>query len=415
MRRLTSRARSDRTAAPIARYVLPVPAGPIPNVTVFCPMASRVAPLPDGLGSDRAATMGDEVLPEHVRSSPGHALAHDADRLLDEATVEHLTPRDQFGELIDDARDLVDVGVRTGAVGDRDLVAARMDAGGEDALHDPEVLVAAAEQRGHQCRIDDSHGQDTAVTPDARRADGRRGRRSDAHRASVLLDGRPQSVPSVEGSPGGVLLRHGGSAPATRRCGDDGDGGRPCVLRAQHGRSEADRVPSGRDERVDLLRGPSTLRPDRDHDLPRQRVTQDVAQDVGQRVTQDVGQRCRTGHSDKSHRTDLCRTGRERPGRDRLIDRSESHTARLLERGRGDRAPALDDGLRSARIRPTLRALGDDGDEPIDTQLAGGAHGVLGATSLRERLGEHEPHPGRRRDDSVCAQPGTVTHELRVG
>jgi hypothetical protein len=166
-------------------------------------------------------------------------------------------------------------------------------------------------------------------------------------------------------------------------------------------------VPSGCDEPVDLLRGPSTLRPDRDHDLPRQRVAQDV--------TQDVGQRCRTGHGDEAHRTGLCRARRERPGRDRVIDRNESHAARLLERGGGDRAPALDDGLRSARVRPTLRALGDDGDEPIDPQLAGGAHGVLGATSLRERLGEHEPHPGRRRDDGVGAQPGTVAHELRVG
>jgi hypothetical protein len=40
MIRLTSRRDSADTAIAMARNVLPVPAGPIPNVTVFCRMAS---------------------------------------------------------------------------------------------------------------------------------------------------------------------------------------------------------------------------------------------------------------------------------------------------------------------------------------------------------------------------------------
>ena len=71
MMRFTCLSRKAATAAATARYVLPVPAGPTPMVTVCFRMALTYSLLADGLGLDGPALAGDA---DHILGQLADAL-----------------------------------------------------------------------------------------------------------------------------------------------------------------------------------------------------------------------------------------------------------------------------------------------------------------------------------------------------
>ena len=107
MIRPTCRSDSAATASAIARYVLPVPAGPIPKVTVQLADRVDVALLRHGLRRDPlAAVRPDDVL-EDLADVLG--LVDRVEDRVDRAGADLLAALDELDELLDDGLRLGDL------------------------------------------------------------------------------------------------------------------------------------------------------------------------------------------------------------------------------------------------------------------------------------------------------------------
>ena len=143
MIRPTWRSLSAATARAIARYVLPVPAGPIPNVTVQLADRVDVALLRDGLRRDLlAAVRPDEILED---LADVRRLVDRADYRVDGARADLLPALDELDELLDDRLRLRDFHV---VAGQREPVSAQIDGAAEPLPQGVEYPVADACELG---------------------------------------------------------------------------------------------------------------------------------------------------------------------------------------------------------------------------------------------------------------------------
>ena len=123
---------------------MPVPAGPMPNVTVCDAHRVDVALLPRGLGPHRLAP-AQHLGGEHL-GGPLVAFEH-LDRAPHALGVEHVARLEQRHHLLEQPPDALGVGL---VAADGDLVAAHVDVDRERVAHDAEQLVALTEQAHHQ-------------------------------------------------------------------------------------------------------------------------------------------------------------------------------------------------------------------------------------------------------------------------
>ena len=145
MIRLTWRACRAWTARATARYDLPVPAGPMPKVTMFSAMASAYSFCPPVFG--RTARPRDERSSSAVRTSRGpDVVVHHVDGAVDLDRVEALTRLEQDDQLLEQGAHPFGTVTLDG-----DLVAPDRDADiVERALDQPQQLVTLAQQAGHE-------------------------------------------------------------------------------------------------------------------------------------------------------------------------------------------------------------------------------------------------------------------------
>ena len=139
MIRPTSRSDSAFTASAIARYVLPVPAGPIPNVTVELADRVDVALLRHRLRGDLLAPVAPDDVVEDVADVLG--LVERGDDRAHRVRADRVTALDELDELVDDRAGLGDTRVVTG---EREPVAAERDRAAEPFAQRVEHAVADA-------------------------------------------------------------------------------------------------------------------------------------------------------------------------------------------------------------------------------------------------------------------------------
>ncbi len=143
MMRPTSLSESAFTASAIARYVLPVPAGPIPNVTVERADRVDVALLRHRLRRDLLAAVTPDDVVEHVADVL--RLVERGDDGADGVRTDRVPALDQLDELVDDRPRLGDA--RLVAV-ERQPVAAQRDRAAEAFPQRVEHAVGDAGQLG---------------------------------------------------------------------------------------------------------------------------------------------------------------------------------------------------------------------------------------------------------------------------
>ena len=143
MIRPTSFSESAFTASAIARYVLPVPAGPIANVTVDARIVSTYALLRDGLRRDLLAAVAPDDVLEHVADV--RRLVERRDDGADRVRADRVAALDELDELVDDRARLDDP--RVVAV-ERQPVAAQRDRAAEPLAQRVEHAVAHPRELG---------------------------------------------------------------------------------------------------------------------------------------------------------------------------------------------------------------------------------------------------------------------------
>ena len=143
MIRPTCRSLSAATASAIARYVLPVPAGPIPNVTVQFADRVDVALLRDRLRRDLLAAMRPDEILEDLADV--RRLVDCAEDRVDGACADLLPALDELDELLDDRLRLRDLHV---VAGQREPVSAQIDGAAEPLPQGVEYPVADACELG---------------------------------------------------------------------------------------------------------------------------------------------------------------------------------------------------------------------------------------------------------------------------
>ena len=148
MIRSTCRSDSAATARAIARYVLPVPAGPIPNMIGAVADGVDIALLRDRLRRDAlAAVRPDDVL-EDLANVFG--LVERAEDRIDGSGADFLPSLDEVDELLDDRLRLGDLDV---VAGQREPVSAQVDGTAEPLPQGVEYPVTdACELRGDVVR-----------------------------------------------------------------------------------------------------------------------------------------------------------------------------------------------------------------------------------------------------------------------
>ena len=114
-----------------------------------------VALLVDRLGPDRATAVGQDVEAQHVGRALLRLGAQHLDDPLDRLAGDALAGADQRHDLVEEALGDGDLGR---LAGERDPVAADVDAGVEGPLDQPEVLVSRAQDRHHVDAVGDDHG-----------------------------------------------------------------------------------------------------------------------------------------------------------------------------------------------------------------------------------------------------------------
>ena len=107
---MTCLACSAWTALAMARYVLPVPAGPMPKTIVCCVDRVDVALLAQRLGPDGAPAPGQDVERQHLGRALGGALLEHADGAADGVRGQRLALLDQLEQLGEDPLGLGVVG-----------------------------------------------------------------------------------------------------------------------------------------------------------------------------------------------------------------------------------------------------------------------------------------------------------------
>ena len=165
MMRETSRSSSAATASAMARYVLPVPAGPMPKVTVERADGVDVALLVDRLRRDPLAAPAPDDVVQDVDRAP--VLRHHAADGVDGLRRERHALLDELAELAQHGARPLDVGLL--AV-QRQLVAAQVDAGAEavgqvrstSSPRDESSRASSSEtvrvSRGTRIQCSDGHG-----------------------------------------------------------------------------------------------------------------------------------------------------------------------------------------------------------------------------------------------------------------
>ena len=139
MIRLTRLASRYATACAIARYVLPVPAGPTPNTMSICSIASRYRRCIDGLGTDLlAADRPGAALEEELLQLDVRILRNQLRSRLHVAAGEPVLLPQQAGQLLEHALGPGDV---VGRAFDDDVVADGLDADVQGRFEVAEVLV----------------------------------------------------------------------------------------------------------------------------------------------------------------------------------------------------------------------------------------------------------------------------------
>ncbi len=126
-----------------ARYVLPVPAGPMANTNVFFRVASTYRFCPAGLRADGPAAGSDDRVAHHFGRLRSFVGLHHLDRAINRVGREDVSLTKQREQFFEHGRSTLSVIVGTG---DRDLVASDEDVRREFALDAPKEFIALAHQ-----------------------------------------------------------------------------------------------------------------------------------------------------------------------------------------------------------------------------------------------------------------------------